>query len=83
MRRFRQAHAAAPGISSDTAYDTLYLYAQAIAAAESFEAEKVKVGLLRAHYQGASGMVVFDAKGGVLREPTLVQVRGSAVVPLL
>lgn len=63
--RFKQG----AGIASDTAYDTLGIYAKAIESAKSFDPAVVKKEILAIRYRGASGEIVFDGKGGVVKRP--------------
>ncbi len=66
-----------PGITADTAYDTVKLYAWAINQAKSLDTNKVKAVLLKADYHGASGRIVFDAQGGVIKTPVFWFVRNG------
>lgn len=74
---YQKKYAEKPGITADTAYDTVKLYAQAIKQAGSFDTNKVKEVLLKADYQGASGRIVFDAQGGVIKTPVFWFVRNG------
>ncbi len=61
-----------PGVAADTSYDALKIYIEAMKIAGTDEIEKVKETLLNMKdYQGASGYLQFDGKGGVIREPNL------------
>lgn len=75
--RYRARFGAHPGISADTAYDTVLLYAQAIERARTFEPGVVKKELAATtDFDGASGRVSFDEHGGVTKEPELFVIRG-------
>ena len=71
-----------PGITADTAYDALWLYAHAIQQSESLEIEKLKALLPQLHFEGASGTVRFDKDGGVQREPGRYRVAHGNYVPM-
>jgi len=64
-------------LPSATSYDTVMMYAKAIESANTFETSAVGKTLLKMEYQGASGAIAFDPKGGALRKPVLKQVVGS------
>jgi branched-chain amino acid transport system substrate-binding protein len=66
-----------PGISADTAYDVVGLFARAIEQARTTGTEKTKQVLLSTrNYQGASGTFSIDDKGAVDKKPVLWEVRG-------
>ncbi|MBX7143299.1 MAG: ABC transporter substrate-binding protein [Oligoflexia bacterium] len=78
--RFQDAFGKKPGISSDTAYDAIHLYARAAELANSLAPDKIREQLQAIHnYAGASGTISFDPTGGVPRTPTLLQVRSGAI----
>ena len=67
-----------PGITADTAYDALMLYAVAIEKAETVDTAVVKDVLNNMNtYKGASGEMVFDGKGGVIRDVVFWTVEGG------
>jgi branched-chain amino acid transport system substrate-binding protein len=79
---FEKEYNQKPGVSADTAYDTLKIYVEAMKIAGTDEIEKVKETLLNMkEYQGASGYLQFDGKGGVIREPALWIVENGIGVP--
>ncbi len=77
VKRFKER----PGISSDTGYDAVHLYERAIVAAHSFDPTLVKQQMLKIGWDGASGRITFDPKGGVKREPRFFKVVGTSFVP--
>lgn len=79
---FQKRFGAAPGLTSDTAYDALMIYAQAIEAAGSFDTALVQKKMLRMKYSGASGEIQFDEFGGIEREPDFFMVEDGKAVPL-
>jgi branched-chain amino acid transport system substrate-binding protein len=70
-----------PSSSADTAHDALIALSKAISSAESTDAVLVREALLKVQFDGASGKVVFDDKGGVVREPLLVTVSNNSLIP--
>ncbi|RIL09550.1 MAG: hypothetical protein DCC75_06255 [Proteobacteria bacterium] len=81
VQQFKIKFGESPGVTADTAYDTLHLYAKAIAQVGSLEIEKVQAALLNMTHKGASGEIVFDSKGGVRKDPVLYQVKGTKMMP--
>ncbi len=75
--KYQAEYKTSPALSADVAYDTLYLYKRAIEAAKSFDASLVKVELQKQKFLGASGEIVFDAQGGVMKTPLLYEIRDS------
>jgi len=69
-----------PGITSDTAYDSLHLYANVINQIKDLRPAYVAKNLLQVDYHGASGHIVFDAFGGVIKQPTFYVVKGSEFI---
>lgn len=82
INNFVITYGAKPNVAADTGYDALYLYAKAIEATKSFEVKKVKKALLEINHQGASGLITFDEKGGVIKQSVLYKVVGEDTVPL-
>ncbi len=82
VKKYLSTFKVKPGNGSDTAYDTVKLYARSIEEARSFDASVVKKILNRQRYDGASGKIVFDEKGGVKKSPFLFRVKGSEVESL-
>jgi len=70
-----------PSGSADTAHDALIALSKAITSAESIDAVLVREALLKVQFDGASGKVVFDNKGGVVREPSIVKVSNNSLIP--
>ena len=66
-----------PGITADTAYDTMFLYKIAIEKSGSIDPKRVRAEMLQADFVGASGRIVFDEKGGVVRSPSFYMVKGG------
>lgn len=64
------------------AYDMLLFVAQAIETVKTFDVPKVSQYLLQNSYQGVSGQLKFDAQGGALHDPILVQYKNGQVVKL-
>lgn len=75
--RFAKRFGKKPGITTDTAYDTVKLYAAAITQANSFDPRIVGPIMHAMKLQGASGQIVFDQQGGVKRSPNFYQVKGG------
>lgn len=63
-----------PGISADTAYDALQVYASAINSAGTDNTSVVQKTLQSLTLSGASGKFQFDAQGGVVRDPVIREV---------
>jgi branched-chain amino acid transport system substrate-binding protein len=66
-----------PDLGADTGYDTLYVYKDAIERAQSFDPAVLKNTLLTTQYNGASGAIRFDSKGGVIKTPIFKHLKGS------
>jgi branched-chain amino acid transport system substrate-binding protein len=79
---YRAVYKEDPGISADTAYDTVMVYAEAITKAGTFDVQKVIPVLQTTKMQGASGEIVFDKFGGVIKSPVFYVVRKNAMIPL-
>jgi len=77
IERFQAMFGKEPGITSDTAYDVVNLYALAIRTAMTFDVNQVKDTILGLKYEGASGSITFDSHGGVKKEPVLYVVNGK------
>jgi branched-chain amino acid transport system substrate-binding protein len=71
-----------PTASADTAHDALVALAKAIALTGGTDSIAVRDALSRVQFDGASGPVKFDDKGGVVREPSLIVVSENALVSL-
>jgi ABC-type branched-subunit amino acid transport system substrate-binding protein len=71
-----------PTASADTAYDALIALGKAIEAARGSDSLAVRDALLHVQFEGASGVVKFDDKGGVVRDPSLVIVSANNITPL-
>ena len=67
--KFQKRFSEKPGIAADTGYDTVMAYASAIETSKTFDVGAVKKTLLTLKMKGASGELVFDAKGGVVKHP--------------
>lgn len=68
---------AAPGIASDTGYDALIVYAEAVTQSGSTDPHIVIPRLAKIEMKGASGVISFDGTGGVIKQPQLWVVRGG------
>lgn len=70
-------------MSGDTSYDTIQLIASAIKATGSTDPTILKtyLGTIK-EYDGVSGHMVFDGKGGVSKQPQMMVVKGTSLVPL-
>lgn len=67
----------APGISADTAYDALMLFAEAYRRAGSDEPERLITTLQSVKdFHGASGTLSFTRSGSVIKHPVLWRVHG-------
>lgn len=73
---------AKPAASADTAHDALIALSKAITSAGGMDAGSVRDALLRVNFEGASGPVKFDDKGGVLRDPMFVSVSDNSIQKL-
>jgi branched-chain amino acid transport system substrate-binding protein len=86
--KFRQRYASSyPGevldVGGDTAYDAVKLLAQAMDATDSEDPKVIAayIGGLKT-YDGESGTLVFDGKGGVTKAFREFEVRNSTAVPV-
>ena len=81
MEKYRQKFGYHPGISADTGYDAVHIYAAAIENVGSLDPELVAPILAKLRgYPGASGDITFDEQGGVIKQPLLFQlVKGQQV----
>lgn len=79
---FRAQYGVDPDIGSDTSYDAVILLAEAMRATSSTDTVAIK-GYINSldKYEGASGILEFDGKGGVTKEPTFTIVRDGNFVP--
>lgn len=77
QERYKAKFKLAAGMSSDTGYDTLMVYRRAIETAQSLDHQVMIDTLLKTRYSGASGEVVFDSKGGVIKEPVIKFLQGN------
>jgi branched-chain amino acid transport system substrate-binding protein len=74
---FRKKFATEPGITADSAFDAVMLYAKAIVDVGGEEVSAVKDRLHNIRgYKGASGTFSFDATGAVDKNPVLWRVAG-------
>ncbi|HMO16505.1 MAG TPA: ABC transporter substrate-binding protein [Oligoflexia bacterium] len=71
-----------PTSSADTAHDALIALSKAIALTNSTDPIRVRENLQKVQFDGASGKVLFDHKGGVIREPFIVKVENNQLVPV-
>ncbi len=82
MNKFKEKYKEQPDIGSDTSYDAVMLLAQAMRETQSTNPEILKKymnGLKK--YEGTSGRLVFDRKGGVTKEPELMIVKEGKLIP--
>lgn len=78
---YAQTYKAQPGVSADTGYDVMQLYATAIQRANSTEIGKVLNSIKSiAELNGASGKSRFDGRGGVARDPILYHIHDNQMV---
>jgi branched-chain amino acid transport system substrate-binding protein len=82
QKRFQAQYLVPPDISADTAYDAIMLYAQAIRSVKNLEIALLVEVIAKTSFQGASGLITFDAEGGVIRTPTLFKVESGGLIPL-
>ena len=76
LEKFKAEYKSEPQTSADTAYDVIYLYADTAKKINSLSFELVKEALNKTQgYAGASGVINFDGKGGVVREPEFWEVK--------
>ena len=69
-------------MASDTGYDTVKLYAEAMKRSGTTNPQAVARNMQNSSYQGASGVIEFDKDGGLLRTPVLYQVLGLKTAAL-
>ncbi|MCB0333325.1 MAG: ABC transporter substrate-binding protein, partial [Bdellovibrionales bacterium] len=73
QKRYMQRYGEAAGVAADTAYDVVHLYAKAMERSKTTDPQVVAQAMHDLRVTGASGEIVFDVHGGVVREP-IVQV---------
>jgi branched-chain amino acid transport system substrate-binding protein len=79
VKAFKNKFNAAPGISADTAYDAVMLYAQAVETAQTFEANAVQRALtMIRNFKGASGTFSMNEQGAVVKTPVIWRIRGES-----
>lgn len=67
-----------PGITADTAYDTLHIYAKIISDTGTDDIDAVQKTYAKLKtYSGASGELTFDGKGGVTKPPVFWTVKDN------
>ena len=67
-----------PGITADTAYDAVIVYAKAVRAVNSLNTDEVNKELhSTSRFEGASGTFSFDPKGAVDKSPVLWRISGK------
>jgi len=78
VNAFKERFNAEPGISADTAYDAVMLYAKAVEMAQTLEAAVVQRALSEIRdFQGASGTFSMNAQGAVTKLPVLWRISGD------
>ncbi len=82
IRKYNQEYNTNPGVTADTAYDVIKLYALAISRVGTFDLNQVQKEMLKIKMDGASGGLSFDAKGGVVKEPAIYQVVNEQELPI-
>lgn len=82
QKLFKEKYGHEPGITADTAYDTLKVFIQAISRAQTTDPSIVKTYLQKIDFSGASGRIVFDEYGAVKKTPVFYVVQGSETKPL-
>lgn len=80
--KFSEKFGMQPTVSADTAYDALIALTKAVSSAGAADPLVVRDSLLRVQFDGASGRIEFDDKGGIIREPLLVHVSENSIKPL-
>jgi branched-chain amino acid transport system substrate-binding protein len=70
-------------IGADTTYDAIYLIKEAIEKTGSTDPTKIQeyINKLKS-YDGASGHLIFDVKGGVEKTPSFVKIINNSIVKL-
>ena len=80
--RFARKYNEKPDYGSDTSYDTVMLLAQAMRETSSTDPSVLKDHLnALKKYEGVSGTMIFDGKGGVTKPFVTVVVKNNAMVP--
>ena len=79
-RKFRERFRKPPGPSADSAYDTLYLLAEAIRRADSFDPLAVKKVLPTIRMQGTASPIQFNQFRTVEKPPLLYRVKGKDII---
>jgi branched-chain amino acid transport system substrate-binding protein len=70
-----------PGISADMAYDAMNLFIKSIKETKSLEPKILAKHLLTIKdYKGASGIIKFDDKGGIIRPTSIMKLVGDKYV---
>jgi branched-chain amino acid transport system substrate-binding protein len=82
VAKYKSRFNLSPDLGADTGYDILYVYRDAIERAQSLDPNILKTTLLTIQRSGASGVIRFDSKGGVIKTPLFKQLRGSERVRL-
>lgn len=83
VERFADKHKTQPDIGSDTSYDAVMLIGKAMEETNTTDTESIKnyLNSLKT-YEGISGSLVFDGKGGVMKEPRFMTVKNNTLVDL-
>jgi branched-chain amino acid transport system substrate-binding protein len=72
-----------PGITADTAYDALQILARSMQRAGTENTKEVQRSIMsKRQFDGASGKIVFNKQGGVLRDPLIWRVVGMDYEPV-
>lgn len=67
--KYQAVYGKEPGVSADTAYDSVYIIANTINKLGTLDTEKVADAILaRSKFSGASGLVEFDQDGGAHKQ---------------
>lgn len=75
-QNYKKKYNIEPGIASQTAYDAIMLYVEAIRNVNSFEVDKIKDALHKIKdFHGASGVFSFNEQGVVDKPPVLWMVK--------
>ncbi len=82
VEKFKKEYQVQPGVTADTAYDSIILYSKAITNAKSFDLGIVSSEMQRISLHGASGQVSFDSEGGVVKDPLIYQIIDGAELPV-
>lgn len=81
-KKYKKLYNSNPGPGADTAYDTIILYSKAIKQTKSFDVNIVKNKLLKINHIGASGKILFDRFGGVIKQPLFFKVKKGSFIAL-